>query len=430
MGKSQISGGRISEDQTAGDEPRTGASSARSLAGFSVLVIDDQRANVALLERILHQEGVGRIVGITDPRLAIEQYLAIQPDLILLDMHMPHLDGLAVLDALGRVVPAQSFVPVLVLTADATDEAKRAALAAGAKDFLTKPFDRTEAVLRVRNLLETRAMHVALQHHNSALQAELAERSEAERRLAVEAAQRVRRVAAVLDSAAMIMVFQPIVELSTGATVGVEALARFPGSDRGPDWWFGEAAAVGLGTELELLAIRSAVAQAPCLPHGMYMSVNASPTTALDPQLAEILTTGAERFVLELTEHAAVPDYDCLGEALRAQRGLGMGVAVDDAGSGYASLRHILRLRPNVIKLDIELTRDVDQDPARRALAASLVSFGEEIGATIVAEGIETASELDALLRLGVQHGQGYHLGRPGPLAAAGAGVRVVVPRS
>ncbi|MHB1913048.1 MAG: response regulator, partial [Acidimicrobiales bacterium] len=144
MGKSQISGGRISEDQTAGDEPRTGASSARSLAGFSVLVIDDQRANVALLERILHQEGVGRIVGITDPRLAIEQYLAIQPDLILLDMHMPHLDGLAVLDALGRVVPAQSFVPVLVLTADATDEAKRAALAAGAKDFLTKPFDRTE----------------------------------------------------------------------------------------------------------------------------------------------------------------------------------------------------------------------------------------------------------------------------------------------
>jgi len=414
-----ILGEGILGDQTVGDMSRIGASSARAreLSDVTVLVIDDQRANVALLERILHREGVGRVVGITDPRLAIEQYLAIQPDLILLDMHMPHLGGLAVLDALAQVVPAQSFVPVLVLTADATDEAKRAALAAGAKDFLTKPFDRTEAVLRVRNLLETRAMHVALQHHNSALRAELAERSEAERRLAAEHAERVRRVAAVLDNSALTMVFQPIVALSTGATVGVEALARFPGSDRGPDWWFAEAGAVGLGAELELLAIRAAVAQAPLLPPGVYMSVNASPTTALDPQLAAILATGAERFVLELTEHAAVTDYDRLGEGLKVLRGLGLRVAVDDAGSGYASLRHILRLRPNVIKLDIDLTRDVDRDPARRALAGSLVSFGAEIGATIVAEGIETAPELATMLGLGVQHGQGFHLARPGLLA-------------
>lgn len=408
-------------DQIAGDHPLSSAHSAptRDLGGVTVLVVDDQRANVALLERILHREGVGRVVGITDSRLAVEQYLAVQPDLILLDMHMPHLDGLAVLEALTQVIPAHSFVPVLVLTADATDAAKRAALAAGAKDFLTKPFDQIEAVLRVRNLLETRAMHVALQRRNAALRAELAERRERERQEAAEHQARLGSVAAVLHGSAITMVFQPIVELTTGATVGVEALARFPGSDRRPDWWFAEAALVGLGADLELLAVRTAAAQVTSLPSDMYMSVNASPTTALDPRLVEILTTRAERFVLELTEHASVADYDHLVERLAPLRGLGMRLAVDDAGSGFASLRHILRLHPDVIKLDIELTRGVDLDPARRALASALVAFGAEIGATIVAEGIETAAELETLSRLGVRHGQGFHLARPGPIPGA-----------
>ena len=94
-------------------------------------------------------------------------------------------------------------------------------------------------------------------------------------------------------------------------------------------------------------------------------------------------------------------------------RSWGLRIAIDDAGSGYASLRHILNIRPDIIKLDIALTRAIDSDPARQALAIALVSFRQDIDAVLVAEGIETLAQLEALVRLGLRHGQGYYLGRP-----------------
>ena len=387
------------------------------LAEAVVLVVDDVEANVILLERLLRRAGVEHVVGITDPRRTIEQYRAVEPDLILLDLHMPHLDGVAVLEALRQVIPPNSFTPVLVLTADSTSEAKQRALAAGAKDFVTKPFDQMEVLLRVKNLLETRALHVALQRHNAALQAEIQENAEREHRLALEHERRLRRIQKVLDGGYLAMVFQPIVDLATSRLVGVEALSRFPlPPERPPDQWFAEAAELGLGPDLELRAIRAAVGQIDQLPEDAYLSVNASPAVALHPSLPGLLRSSGPRIVLELTEHAPVEEYDRLLEALDQLRGLGVRIAVDDAGSGYASLQHIVRLRPDIIKLDIELTRDIDADPARRALGASLVGFADEIGATITAEGIETPEELDTLRRLRVRCGQGYHLARPGPL--------------
>jgi EAL domain-containing protein (putative c-di-GMP-specific phosphodiesterase class I) len=134
-----------------------------------------------------------------------------------------------------------------------------------------------------------------------------------------------------------------------------------------------------------------------------------------------------------------VEDYDALVRALDGLRSQGVRVAVDDTGAGYAGLAHILRLRPDIIKLDIDLTRGIDADPVRRALAASLVAFGGDIGATITAEGIETGEELEALRTLGVTCGQGYYLARPGPLPlpappasplTAGAAVADSPPRS
>jgi EAL domain-containing protein (putative c-di-GMP-specific phosphodiesterase class I) len=116
---------------------------------------------------------------------------------------------------------------------------------------------------------------------------------------------------------------------------------------------------------------------------------------------------------VEITEQAQVEDYDELNVALGHLREVGVRIAVDDAGAGYASLRHILRLEPDVIKLDKSLVRNVHRDRPRRALATALISFAAEIGATIVAEGIESAEELDALRDLGVTFGQGYHLARP-----------------
>jgi EAL domain-containing protein (putative c-di-GMP-specific phosphodiesterase class I)/CheY-like chemotaxis protein len=399
---------------------------ADAWADAVVLVVDDNENNVLLLERLLKRIGIGRVVGITDPRETVPQYLALQPDLILLDLHMPHLDGVAVLEQLGIVVPNGSFTPVLVLTADATLQAKQRALAAGAKDFVTKPFEQTEVLLRVKNLLETRALHLALQRHNAELEAQIAETTERELRLAREHEARRSRVQQMLDDADITMVFQPIVDLRTSGVVGVEALARFSAQpQRRPDEWFAEAAAAGLGVELELLAVQTAVAHLDLLPDDAYLSINASPCTALDPRLAEIVESDAPRIVLELTEHAPVDQYDDLRAAIAELRNTGLRLAVDDAGSGYASLQHILSLNPDMIKVDIELIRGINTDPARQSLAAALVLFGDKIGSTITAEGIETDDELDTLRRLQVSYGQGFRLGRPEPLPRrTPAGVR------
>jgi EAL domain-containing protein (putative c-di-GMP-specific phosphodiesterase class I) len=388
------------------------------LAAATVVVVDDVEANVVLLEKMLRLAGVTRIHGVTDPREAVRRCLDVQPDLVLLDLHMPHMDGVAVMEALRAALPDDALVPVLVLTADATREAKENALAAGAKDYLTKPFDRVEVVLRAQNLLETRGLYARLQGHAADLEAQVRHQAAKEQRRAAERRRRRQRIEQVLGSDALSMVFQPIVDLASGEVVGAEALARFACEPRrAPDEWFAEAAEVGLGVELELAAVRGGLAGLDHMPEGTYLSVNVSPTTATDPTLTSVVARSpGSRVVLELTEHTRVEDYDVLLEALDGLRCQGVRVAVDDTGAGYAGLAHILGLSPDIIKLDIKLTRGLDADPVRRALAAALVTFGGEIGAEITAEGIETGGELEALRTLGVTCGQGYHLARPGPL--------------
>jgi EAL domain-containing protein (putative c-di-GMP-specific phosphodiesterase class I) len=231
-----------------------------------------------------------------------------------------------------------------------------------------------------------------------------------------------QRIRQVLDAGGPAMVFQPIMELATGKPIGAEALARFPGQpNRPPNEWFADAAEVGLGVELELSAIRVALSELDRLPSGTYLSLNAAPSTVTSPGLQEMLRCGgvAGRVVLELTEHVGVEDYTELIEALDGLRALGMRLAVDDAGSGFSSLQHILNLRPDIIKLDRALVEGIDSDPARRALAGSLLTFGAEIGAQVVAEGIENQREQTVLRRLGLRYGQGFHLGRPAPLPLA-----------
>ena len=208
--------------------------------------------------------------------------------------------------------------------------------------------------------------------------------------------------------------------LRTGRVVGVEALARFQLEPRrGPDKWFDEAWAIGRGVELELAAVRTALRAFETLPQEVFLAVNVAPRTILDPALAEALREApGARLVLEMTEHARVEDYGPLLTALAPLRARGVRLSIDDAGAGFASMQHILRLRPDFIKLDLVLTRDIDTDPTRRALTAALVAFGHDVGALILAEGIETRCELIALQRLGVAFGQGYHLARPMPLPA------------
>ena len=213
--------------------------------------------------------------------------------------------------------------------------------------------------------------------------------------------------------------FQPIVNLRSGTAVGTEALSRFPhGPVRPPDVWFAEAASVGLGIELELTALDVALEQLHRLPSGLYLSLNASVETIVSERFrATLAGAPAERIVLELTEHTPVTDYLAFDQAIDELRSNGVRLAVDDAGSGFSSFSHILNLRPDIIKLDIALTRGIDRDPARQALGRALLNFGlEAYRTTVVAEGIETLGELEALRSLGCPIGQGFILGRPSRL--------------
>jgi EAL domain-containing protein (putative c-di-GMP-specific phosphodiesterase class I)/CheY-like chemotaxis protein len=383
-----------------------------------VLVVDDVEANVVLVQHLLLDAGIGEVRMLTDARQAVDTCLEMDPDLLLLDLRMPHMDGIAVLAQLRDVLPADTFLPVVVLTADISVEARERALDLGARDFLTKPFDRVEVVQRVRNLLELKHLYRDLQEHSRGLQAELDLQEEERRSEMARFEEQERRVARAFGVDARTLAYQPIVDLVTGDLVGVEALSRFRCEPvRPPDQWFAEATAVGRGAELELHAIADAVQRLRWLPEPLLLSVNASPSTAMHPGLAEALAhVPGRRMILELTEHAVIEDYDPLLESLDVVRAQGVQIAVDDAGAGYAGLQQILRLRPDIIKLDIHLTRGVDADPVRRAMAAALVTFGSETGAVIVAEGIETATEHSTLQELGVPWGQGFHLGRPGRL--------------
>ena len=211
------------------------------------------------------------------------------------------------------------------------------------------------------------------------------------------------------------VVLQPIVDLATGARVGAEALSRFPREwGKGPDVVFEEAHSVGRGHEVELLALRGAAAHLDRV--GGYVAMNVSPQTLLTPGFAALLRDlPLHRILLELSEHDPVGDYDALTTALLPFRAAGMRLAIDDVGAGFSSLRHIVVTDPDVIKVDRSIVSGLHTDPVLSKLVESLVIFGHGCGVTVVAEGIETAEEAAALHDLGVDLGQGWFFGRPGP---------------
>ncbi len=206
---------------------------------------------------------------------------------------------------------------------------------------------------------------------------------------------------------------QPVVALDDATVVGFEALSRFGG--RVPtDRWFRAASRYGLGGELERLTLRNALALLPDLQADAFLAVNVSPAALEDEQVLALLhASDLTRIVVEVTEHEAVGDYLEIRIVLRRLRGAGARIAVDDMGAGFASLRHVLMLQPDVVKLDTSLSRAVHYDERQRKLVTALLTFAREVGSVVLAEGIETEEQLDALRELGVPLGQGWHLGVP-----------------
>lgn len=221
-----------------------------------------------------------------------------------------------------------------------------------------------------------------------------------------------RRLSRLIADEDVAIAVQPVVALATGACTGVEALARFPSGFGTPDVVFAMAERTGLRFPLERLAVRRSAELLPVLGAAQSLAVNLSPDVALE-LMRGVDDCPLDQFVLEITEHAAIESYGCLREGLAPLRERGLRLAIDDAGAGFASLRHIVELRPDVIKIDRSLVGGCESDLARRSVITTFVLLALDIDATVVAEGVETRAELDAVAALGVDAVQGYLLARP-----------------
>lgn len=383
-----------------------------------VLVAEDEPSVRAALVALIRAEPSFQLVAeVANAVDAIEAAAAHEPDVAVIDVRMPGGGGATAVRGIKRRSPETRMLAFSAVDDRAT---VLEMLEAGVVGYLVKGSS-IESI--VESIEQAAKGHGSLSVEVTGdvieeLVGQLSVRRRAEDRRRTRES-RVRK--AIESEGALGVVFQPICDLATGKTVGAEALARFhmPPS-RPPDRWFAEAGEVGLRRELELTALDHALARLGDLPKGLFLSVNISPATLRGSSLRRALSTvEAKRVVIEVTEHMPVEDYDALNHAIVGLRALGVRLAIDDAGAGFASLRHILRLAPDFVKLDRTLIDDIERDRSHQALAAGLISFANKIDATIVAEGIEREAQLRALRELGVSRGQGFLLARPAPLPLA-----------
>jgi EAL domain-containing protein (putative c-di-GMP-specific phosphodiesterase class I) len=226
-------------------------------------------------------------------------------------------------------------------------------------------------------------------------------------------------VAQMIETRAFNVVYQPIVDIrgpgGERSTVGYEALSRF--ANGSPPAWFSAASKAGLRVGLELAAIRSAIAGFQSAPKSAYLTLNSSVETLCSPFLFDSLDgIGPHRVVLELPEDTVIESYERTKVHIDRLVDRGYRLAMDDLARGRIDLWYLVRLRPSIIKIDISMIRDIDVDPSKQSLVNGLKLLGDVLRAEVVAEGIEREGELEHLQQLGVQFGQGYLLGRPGPL--------------
>jgi DNA-binding NarL/FixJ family response regulator/EAL domain-containing protein (putative c-di-GMP-specific phosphodiesterase class I) len=377
-----------------------------------VLIADDDERVRQALSDMLTSRPEFEVVGIaTDAMQAIRLAALHRPDVALVDGRMPGGGSNAVREIRSTVPETK----VVVLSARVGREVVQEMLEAGATSYLVKGTSNKEIVQAIRQAADG-GTTLSGQVAGPVLEQLVFELNRSSGADAQQRAERIDRIQAVMESGGPEMVFQPIFDLDSGSAVGVEALARFPDGRRSPSVWFSEAAELGLTLDLELSAVQAAVAWCDRLPEDAWLAVNVSPETVCSHELGQMLAgTNGRRIVLEMTEHSPVADYDELIFALDRLRGTSVRVAVDDAGAGFASLRHILMVAPEFIKLDVSLTRGIAADARRRALARALTMFGGDIGGTVIAEGVETPEDLAALSELHVPCAQGFHLARPGP---------------
>ncbi len=380
-----------------------------------VLVAEDDALVLDALTTIIGSDQDFTVVGTAhDADSAIAGIIGAAPDLVLLDVRMPGGGGERVAQSICETRPA---VRIVAISSHDDEHTIETMIAAGAHGYVTKDSKPEKILDTLKRVASGETIFTPITSENVVRKyAQSSQRLKEERQMRRTREERVRKVC---EPGYMTSVFQPIVDIRNGEIVMYEALTRFdPMFGMNPQQWFEEAEELGMSALLEATALaNTATAMTMADANDITVSLNVSPGTLLDPEMANcFLAFTPDHMVVEITEHARINDYGLVKAVAEKLHDRGTRLAIDDAGAGFASLRHILDLNPDLIKLDISLVRSIDTDPARHALAAGLTTFAQEIGAEIVAEGIETREELDALCDLGVHYGQGYYLARPAPL--------------
>jgi EAL domain-containing protein (putative c-di-GMP-specific phosphodiesterase class I)/DNA-binding NarL/FixJ family response regulator len=380
----------------------------------SVVVIEDQvdvrEALGALIDSEPDLTLVGTAAGV-DEGIGLARLH--RPDIALVDFKLPGGGGPR---AAREILMSSPTTKVIALSAYADRNSVYRMLEAGAVSYLVKGAAADEIAQAIARALVGQS--VISPEVGAEIVAGLAGRLKRESESEERTRERRARIEAALAPKAITMAFQPIVTLSDRNIEGYEALARFSLEPaRPPDQWFAEAKNAGLGAELELAAVTALATQIDRVPAGLKVGVNMSPEALLAPGVCGALCAlEPNRLVIEITEHAPVFDYGALLDELAPLRRRGALVAIDDVGSGFASLRHILQIAPDFIKLDASVSAQIETRKAEQALTIALVEFARELDIHVIAEGIESEATADLYHALGVTHGQGYHFGRPGPL--------------
>lgn len=376
-----------------------------------VLVADDEPMLTESIGELIRATDGFELAGIAatvDDALAIEA--STEVDVVISDNRMPGGGGVR----LARELSRRDGAKVVGHSAYADDRTITDMLRAGAVGFVPKGGKATDLLEAVRRAAEGRSELIGPAADAALRTLRL---SASTRALKPEEAELVQRA---FSKPSLSVVFQPILDLTSRTVVGAEALARFALEPvRGPDQWFAAAERAGLLVEADITALRESLEAGKSLPKTAFLACNVTPQLTQSTDLQSVLEGSVgPNLVIEVTERAAIEDYAAFSRQLAPLRANGVRVAIDDAGAGFASLRHILRLDPDIIKLDRDLCRGINADPAKIALANALASFAFGIGAVIIAEGIETEAELDVLTALGVSMGQGYLLGKPVAMSA------------
>ena len=373
-----------------------------------VLVADDEEGVRDVLGAVIASDPTLTLVGsAAEADSAIALATEEQPDVALVDVRMPGGGGLRAAKEISR---RSATTKIIAVSAHEDSDTVLSMLLAGASGYVAKS-DPTDEILRtIHRTLEDRPAPGANEIER-VLNTFDACREHLQGRTSITDLQH-RRIERALHRGSMSAELRPIGDLRTGEIAGADATAAFrTGPDRSVDAWFAEARAVGKHVPLELSLVREALSEIDRVPDGAFIAMSVSPDTICSSKLRHTLEGAPpERVVLAISEQEPIHDDEAFDMDLFELRDGGIRIAIDDAGTGIASLRHLRRIAPDFVRIDETITSRMQEKQTRVALAATVTSFCAAVGAEVIAKKVGTQAEAEVMAELGIRLAQGDFL--------------------